>query len=385
MKIYDMRQFWIVVAMLFTPFTELRIGKIGVSEIILLILLVNLLINKLIKLKKNTSIFTRFWVIYIFFGFFGSFTNYVLYSKPSGILYNFLFDMFTYLFLLFVIYGLELYISSMKENNLYKILKNFYISSTIVMGILYVLSFLTPTLGPLRLKYYLFFSPMASNVHHTAMFLIPLPFIGMKLLFVEKKLIYIFLIIMNFVMALSTGSTKAIMGIVLGCFFLIWFLMKNFSRSKKYKVLFGLLTSIAIVLILFNKGSWILNKAIGFFVENDGSSARQILYKTALFKGLKSPIFGYGFGSHSSFFEDSFSDAHQTLLTIFLQTGILGVILFLKLIHKLYNECKKDSFFMAALIPIMIYILGGDVLRRLPIWIYFVLIYYEIKYRSYKK
>ena len=67
---------------------------------------------------------------------------------------------------------------------------------------------------------------------------------------------------------------------------------------------------------------------------------------------------------------------HQTLLTIFLQTGLLGLFVFLNFYIKIAKKYFLTISFFASFSALTIYILGGDIMRRLPIWLLLLLLYY---------
>jgi ABC-type arginine transport system permease subunit len=103
--------------------------------------------------------------------------------------------------------------------------------------------------------------------------------------------------------------------------------------------------------------------------------ARGVLYSKGVMIGLTSPIFGLGPGGHI-FNDKMFYDAHQTQLTIFLQAGLCGLIFYLLLMFKIIRAYSYSSALLACLCAISIYSFGGDILRRLPIWLILLLIYY---------
>ena len=45
-----------------------------------------------------------------------------------------------------------------------------------------------------------------------------------------------------------------------------------------------------------------------------------------------------------------------------------------------WKDIFKESIFLASMVPLLIYALGGDILRRLPVWILIILLMYAIKY-----
>jgi hypothetical protein len=245
------------------------------------------------------------------------------------------------------------------------------------MTILYLLSFWKSSIFGLPLKYYNHFVPFAENLHQISMFLVPLPFIGFNILTKEKlllkKIFIIMIVVADILMTFSTGSTKASVAIFVGIFILVCAkLYLIIQRKYKYLIFAIVPLSIAFLLTYINKLEQYFRL---FFVENDGGNARAFLYKDALEIGSQSFVFGLGTGPHLYAIGQYF-DAHQTFATAFLQAGIIGVLLLITLYYKLIRRIIKYPAIVAACSTIFFYSLGGDILRRLPIWIILVLLYY---------
>ena len=119
--------------------------------------------------------------------------------------------------------------------------------------------------------------------------------------------------------------------------------------------------------------------AIEFFTENDGRSSRETIYKQGFASGLNSPLVGYGPGAHVPY-RQTFWDAHNTTLTIFLQSGLIGILLFVWFNIRLLTKLSINFALFGAITAIGMYIIGGDILRRLPIWIILMGLYYFATY-----
>jgi hypothetical protein len=255
-------------------------------------------------------------------------------------------------------------------------LKYAFLSSSIVLVILYAISFITPNIFGLQLKYYQLFAPLVKNVHQIAMILVILPFIGIKILLQEKGVLFkafiLVLIVLDIIMTLNTGSTKAMLGILLGgSTLLILSFLVGFNKINKYFILFSSIVLLALFLIQTDFFQFLE----AGFKEADPSNARAEIYTKALSVGFNSPIVGHGTGPHIER-SGKFWDTHQTYLAVFVQTGLIGLILFISLILKLIHKTINHPTLLAALITIIIYASGGDILRRLPIWIFLVFLFH---------
>lgn len=373
-------------SLVFAPYTLLRIGRIGIPEFCIMVLAVLVLAKEGIRFgsgRIDEFLFTRFWLFFLAISSLGFLNNYFFLGFPSGSLRGMFFDSASYAFVFACCLVLESIITSgSMELNIWKILKGTYLTASIALGILFLFGRFT---NSSYLMYYAFFRPFATNIHHVSMFIAPLPFIGLKMLREAKgyflKIGLVLLIMSNILIGLATGSSKVFLAFIAGG--LVFLLAMPFSlRMSKYTkcLLFSLMT-----LLLFLGGMIfaqdIAQKAVSFFVESDASDARSILYRSAITKFANSPIVGYGAGPHAEFRSGYFSDTHQTLLTALLQAGILGAAAYFWLTVAIFKKCMKDPFILGACTAILLYALGGDILRRLPMWLFLILFYYYCMYQ----
>lgn len=373
-------------SLVFAPYTVLRIGRIGIPEFCIMVLAVLVLVREGIRFgsgRIDEFLFTRFWLFYLAISSLGFLNNYFFLGFPSGSLRGMLFDTTSYVFVFACCLVLESIITSgSMELNIWKILKVTYLTASFALGILFLFGSFT---NSSYVMYYAFFRPFATNIHHVSMFIAPLPFIGLKMLTEAKgyflRVVLVILIISNIQIGLATGSSKIFLAFIVGG--LVFLLAIPFSlRMSKYTkcLLFSLMTLILLLLVMIFAQD-IVQKAVSFFEESDASNARNILYRSALNKFANSPIVGYGAGPHAEFRSGYFSDAHQTLLTALLQAGILGAVAYFWLTVAIFKKCMKDPFILGACTAILLYALGGDIMRRLPMWLFLILFYYYCMYQ----
>jgi O-antigen ligase len=248
----------------------------------------------------------------------------------------------------------------------------------VVFSILYAVSFYKDSIFGFPLKYDIQFVPLAENLHQISMYLVPLPFIGIflytKTKGVLKKSTIIFLVALDIEMALSTGSSKVIISfVVASLFFFNMILLDKLSRKTIISIFVIELVLLFLLFILFE--TQIEHYIIIFFTKNDLSGARLSIYQNAFSVISNSFIIGHGPGPHV-YHTEKFYDAHQTILTVLLQTGFFGLILYLLMLYKLIKSVFNNPYIFGALVTLIIYSLGGDILRRLPVWILFILLYY---------
>lgn len=376
----------VIIAMFFAPFTSLRYLRVGFTEISCLLLAISVVGNNYnlnIK-KKNEFIFTKFWLFFCLLSSFGLLYNYVFLNKPSGTVTDMLFDSVAYIIAFVTCFSLEIIIYNNKLKNIELLIKNIFYSSSFILMILFILSRFVGEVGGLQLRDLANnFKPLADNIHHVAMFVGPLPFIGLYFFVKEtsvlKKIIIIIFLFSDVIIIFNTGSSKAIMGLVLGIFVIAMKKIIELLNNVKKGYFISLIFICLVMAVLIMNLNFITPFFIQIFVENDGGGARASLYSIGLEKSLDSIFIGYGPGKHSLFAGGISADTHQTFLTVLLQSGIFGLFAYFFLLLKVVNVYWKNTYLLGASCSIFIYILGGDVLRRLPIWIFMILFYYLIK------
>ena len=369
----------LIFAIILTPFTLLRVGYIGLGEISLLLLfLAGLQTGYISKLSKDL-IFSRFWIIFLIISFCGFAYNVIFLNQNTGTFESSLFDFAAYVLIFISCLVVEnLYLKN--QLNFHQIIRKVFFFSGLIFSGLYGMSLFTDSVAGLPLKYFEYFAPFVNNLHQTAMFIAPMPFIGLFVLEREKKkinrLIIIALILILSFLTLETGSFKAMAGLGLG--WLLYFMIKfiNRFRGNLKKALIAIALAMTVLVIVVNINA-IYDILWGIFSAEDLAEGRSNLYKNAIEVGFTSPIIGLGPGAHI-FQEGQYWDSHQTFLTVLIQSGLIGLALLISLFYKMSKNILKVPSLLAGFIPILIYAMGGDVMRRLPIWLLLLLIHYYI-------
>ena len=373
----------LLVGILFTPFTSLRLAFIGFGEILIIISLFFALItnNFRIRLDKRILVFYRFWSLFLGITFIGLFSNYFFARIPSGTLTTMVFDSFAYLFILITIMAIGHY-SSVRSDFSITFFRKLFIYWSFIFVFLYFLSFFTPSIFGLPLKYFDYFSPLVDNTHQAAMITCSMCFVmlymGVKAPNLSLKLLFFLTSMLFALMAFSAGSLKSILAVIAGFMICILHIIGYRTHGQKRLIinLISFLIALSLLFIfIFFYFDQISLLAVQFFSENDGSGARESLYQVGFTNALNSPIVGHGPGAHIPY-ANQFYDSHNSTLTVFLQGGIIGVIIFAWLNINIFSKLSVHFALFGAFAAIGIYILGGDILRRLPIWIILLGLYF---------
>lgn len=366
----------LLVALLFVPFTALRFGFLGVGEILIAVAFVLYIIQgkARIKLYQPARPVLFFWFSFLIVSILGMAVNGLLFGFQSGRPGTGFFDFFSYFFVFLTLLMFSDERLFPGNAGLIFFRKLFFVWGAI-FSILLFLSFFYPTVLGFKLRYHRFFSPLVDNIHQAASITCAMTFVMFALVsqceHFLKKLSAVLMGFLFSVMAIQSGSTKAFLGVVVGSVAVLLFLLtyRTSGRSKSYInliVLFFSAVFFVFVMSIFFED--VAAFAVKFFNENDGGHARESLYSSGFKHGLSSFLVGYGPGSHAPY-ASGFSDAHNTVLTVFLQAGVIGVALLFWLLLRIFSYARESYFLVGALVSIAMYVIGGDILRRLPIWI----------------
>lgn len=373
----------LLVAFAFIPFTSLRLSFFGVGELLISVsfFLFILVTGARFRISKIIFPYFMFWVPFLLLMFLGVANNVIFLNSSSGRQFSGFFDYFSYIFIVLTILMLSderLYSGSSAP----KFFGDVFLIWGVLYSLLYILSLFFASIFGFNLRYYDFFSPLVDNVHQAASMTCALTFV--MFFFMAKstgllwRSVYLMLGLLFLRMALESGSTKAFMGIVFGSGIALFFLI-FYRESARGRIYFNAMSCIFVLMSLLIFSALYFEElakvAVAFFVENDQSHAREALYLNGVRHGMESFFVGYGPGSHAPY-GSGFNDAHNTVLTVFLQGGIIPVFLLVICFLRMFLAVKGTLFLVSALAAISMYFLGGDILRRLPIWVILIGISY---------
>ena len=126
----------LVLAMVLSPFTELRIGPLGVTEVSMVKLLLFVISQKhtLINFQdRHKFIFTKYWLLFLLISTLGLLYNYVIKGHISGDSRSMLFDLLVYFFVTLSVFTLEIVLTNLDSNTIWKIIKNIYVITSIIV------------------------------------------------------------------------------------------------------------------------------------------------------------------------------------------------------------------------------------------------------------
>ncbi len=373
-----------VIITILAGFTKLRFGAFGLSELCTAFLFIHLYWSKN-RFCIRKMIFTQFWLLTILINCVGLFIN-VLFgidylSIQSG---SALFDMVAYLYMLILCFTFESVLTNWSYDEVWTLFRRIFYSAVLIIGTLFVVSQFRQTLFGMSLFYgEERFSPLADNPHQINVLTSTLPFIGFKILkeakSLESKTVTSAFLAANLLVSLSTRSdTMKVVYIV--CFYLMIVIRERGSRQEKPSYLAAISVSLIAFAGILYFWDWFVGLIIRFFEEGDAGGVRFILWRNSVQAGMRSPIFGLGPGAHTGFYGPFEAvESHQMLLTMFTQSGLIGVTVLMALVFKVVRTVYKDKHVFIMVVGLLISSLSGTMLRRTVWWIYMMICYHLVQ------
>jgi len=375
----------LILGIVFSPLTSLRIYKIGPAELLIFIWSIIIIFCSLRK-KKEKSIFWGFWLRFMFLLFIGFLIAMLKDATNSG----WILDSLTYLFFTSFIYALTIYCKNKGSNELIKILMKVFVISGIFYSFLYCYgTFINASFLGLDLWYgESRFTAGAMNPHQFAYLAGPMVFVGLFLIKNKKEgkvktLLLIILIVLFLLMSLATQSSTLIAVFFLqACVFI--YLSAVTDRNPKIRILKILIFTCILAIFMVTFYERINNEFWSWVSSDENGLGRFELLAYAIESFNISPIFGLGPGGHVWTY-DGIMESHNTYMELLLNSGILGLLNYLILVISILAIIKKDKYAVLIVTFFVFYGFGGYALRRPMLWFLVIFIVYIFLNKKNKK
>lgn len=200
--------------------------------------------------------------------------------------------------------------------------------------------------------------------------------------FLDKKR-YLFLVMVPFlfVLMLNTGSRGAFISLLLGISSFLYF-KKSITPLKKYSILAITVFTSILLWFLFLKTSVIGERLLSSVNEGDLGS-RELIWISIYDVIVNNYIIGIGETGYAEKMMNWFNDVpspHNVFIEIICYTGLVGLIVFLIFLKRLYYNARKINLqeggilSLALFFPIIITMLSGQLLDSKLIWVLFAFI-----------
>lgn len=359
--------FLLILGLILAPMTELRIWKIGPSEL-LCVLWSTRYVRYFFK-EQLRHFLVRFWLFFYLTMTAGTIFCLLFYPRESAGAEG----LMTWFFMFYVSLGVYAGLKRHSLLDIHRILESVCVGVAVWYLFLLIYSrtvsmhFLGARIWYARVR----FSGGGANPHQMAilslgLFFVSFYFLACVKLSRRKRIVHLVCMALDFLFLYLTRSTTAWMALfaAAGAGAVLLFLQGRAApRSKQVSLLVIFL--MGVVVLVFTAG--LLYDRFYQWVAADPNG----LHRFELFSYILDPIrknflFGLGDGTHSN---GGISEFHNSYLEIIGMTGVIGVVLFIAFSVRLYRCLRREPFLLLSPLAFYIYGLAGFGMRRLPYWV----------------
>lgn len=234
--------------------------------------------------------------------------------------------------------------------------------------------------------------------YKTARFQLELPLCVLSAFLAHKKQsrsnfeTYFYIVISMFCCVKSSSTSS--FGCMIIFLVLLSFLdiIENFRNELKilykifnYKILLTIYTIVAISLISLNSNSFIQNFVVNVLHKDATLSTRTYIWKEILDKIYDHPFIGHGVLKQSVYTSITHSpfanSAHNMLLALLMEGGLLGILLYIAIIKKSFANILKNQCNIILILGIVVLLVVGLTSVSM-LYCEFSMVFYEILYLS---
>lgn len=356
----------LILGIILAPMTEMRLWKMGPSEILCFIWCTRYL--HAILHSRLGNFLTAFWI-----GFFltitaGTFFCMAFYpGESTGIP-----GLLTWFFLMYFSLGMYYGLSRRTIPDILRIARNIIFGSVLWNAFLL---FYHNAVSPYFLGARIFYAGVryaggASNPHQVAILSLGMLFLSLYFIFRVKlsrlnQVLFAGCAGFYFYIILLTRSTTALMAMVAAGALLAFILVYRAKKSTRGRQLIIVVTLLAAVVVLFFGYVFLFDAFINWVASDSNGLGRFELFSYILDPVAKNPLFGLGDGTHSN---GGISEFHNSYFEIIAMSGLVGVVLFAWFTVKLVKVLRVDPVLLVLSFAMYIYGLAGFGLRRMPYW-----------------
>lgn len=371
--------FFLIIGVLTSAMTELRIGKIGVSEVFLFLWMLKVIIQNMKSFSINIYIY--FWIIFIF-----SMTLGLLYSKLTSVDSNFsVTSIITYIYFFLFVFALSQYSRNIELSKGKIILKKIYFWGFYIYSFLYVVAITSPSIFGFNLWYGPRLSILSTNPHQFIFIITPLLLLGIYLYkegdisSLYEKYIVIIGTILFFWMGLETESSTFIGTVTI--ILIANILFGNYMIPRKVKPFFLRIATISLIIAFVSIISDLLYEFILTFIRSDENGLGRIdLWFLGIEKFLVSPIFGLGFGSYiQNQIPGVFMEAHNIYIDVATRGGLISLLSLIGVFVYVFVKSNSKIVIINFLLFFTLYGMAGFTLRRITMWFFLIFLIYISK------
>ena len=368
-KQHDRLGFWDLVLILgvtISPMTELRIWKIGPSELLLVLWSVRH-IFKILQGSLSHFLF-RFWVLFLLTISLGAIFGTQFYPEETtagGLL--------TYVYFAFVSMAIVTGFRNQSAAHIWKIMKTIGFLVSIWYIFLYGYSeYVSREFMGINLWYRdVRFAGGANNPHQIAVTISSIGFLNIIQIFDKKtglfqKILCVLCTASCFIIARGTKSSTLIVALVITLLIFLYYLsVRSLDNERQRWIVFSvIIIAAALGIGLFKE---YLYEMVYEWIADDPNGLGRINIFSSIGATLrKNWLIGLGPGIHAM---DGTMEYHNSYLEILAMGGIVGFAIFSVFTVHLYASLRKDPSMLFVIAPVYFYGLAGFSMRRSIFWV----------------
>ena len=362
------RDWLLIVGLILSPMTGLRIAKVGPAEVLCLLWSLRYFPQKTI----SVNIIFRFFCIFLGAMFIG--TMWCLIISPQEVVFN---HWFTWLYLSLIAIGMYRGLRSNALDYNIRLFDQFSKGAAVWYLFLFFYSKLVRRsfLGAPLWYYGYRFTGGATNPHQIAVLMCGLSFCFIRNFLNRKQPIIngIFAIICIY-LEIQTATSTGIAALVLSFAATIYIATGHILAGRKGRFVVYTIETLIIIGAVIIGYRYFYRSIYSWILSDRNGLGRLNLIRQIGTSFKKGPIFGLGPGVHALDMSGNVKEYHNTYLEIIAATGIIGVAAFINLTVHTVKNMMADDLFIPVLIAIYAYGVGGFAMRRLAYWGLFIFI-----------
>lgn len=152
-------------------------------------------------------------------------------------------------------------------------------------------------------------------------------------------------------LVLVSDSRSSLVSIIVFVGIVWWDLINRNSKSNNFKVNVALIVSITFSIVFTIVYPKLVGTSLGMalemfsrqYLDKNFFSGRQVLWNSIINKVGEAPFGGHGLAAVPSMYMDTSFSSHNLWLQLVLQTGFVGLVLFLMFGYILYKQTKNSN------------------------------------------
>lgn len=365
----DKLQLWdwiLIIGITLAPMNELRVWKVGPSELILAIWSLRSFYSILDLSLQNYLV--KFWLVFLIVISAGTLYGVHFYpneTNASGLL--------TYVFFALISIGIYTGLRTQTKGKIRKIMQTIGVAASCWYMFLYIYSltiskeFIGTHLWYANLR----FTAGADNPHQIGVTIACVGFLNVVQIFdkntrVQQKILPIVCSVFSFIIARATQSSTLVVAYVITFLLFVYYLSFRSLKSSRDKWIAFSLVVIALALGIGLFRDYLYDMIYEWIADDPNGLGRINIFASIDISIRKNWLFGLGPGIHAM---NGYIEYHNSYLEILAMGGVIGLTIFISFTVQLFKDLIKEPSLIFVIAPVYFYGLAGFSMRRSIFWV----------------